>query len=490
MQRHRHHQHRLTAPALAAALAAAGCVLPEDEAALDDTAEAAAAAPLAATTGLVGEYFRSAAPDPQQRVLARIDGAIDFTWGFGAPDPAMPADGWSARWSGTLAPRYSELYALTVAADDRARVWIDGALVIDHRSAGAPTTGYAVLSAARRHAITVEYEEAWGWAAVRLSWQSASQPAEAIGAARFAPVPQPPAQPLTGPGGRGYPHAACTQTHRPMWNDDHSYWVFEPASPAPASANVVVFNHGWMGNTPSHYAGWLDHLCRKGSIVIFPRYQSLLTAPGFFTPNAVISVQDALSWLGGTGRVRPRVADGMVVMGHSAGGTVSANMVDGWQASGLPAPRALFAVQPATHDAVPYTSLSQIPASTRVACWVGDEDTVVGRVGCDAIFTRTGHVPGRRYLWQRSDRRGAPWLVADHFQPSELTPYTDALDYLGTWRTADAMIDCAWRGTSCGVGAGPLLGQGAWSDGASVTPALVSIDAVPACPAGSTAKGC
>jgi dienelactone hydrolase len=350
--------------------------------------------------------------------------------------------------------------------------------VIDYRDGWTPATASVALTAGRRHALVVDYEEAWWWSSMRLEWSSASQPLEAVPTSRLAPAPAPPGQPLAGPGGSAYPHGGCTETKRAIWwNDDLTYWV-------------VVFNHGWMGNDPVHYAHWLDHLCRRGNIVIFPRYQQLLTLPGFFTSNAIWSVKDALAWLATPGHVRPRTEEGMVVMGHSAGGTVTANMADGWEANGLPTPRAVFAVQPATDYAVPYTSLAQIPPSTRLACWVGDEDDVVGRIGCDAIFARTAHVPGRRYIWQPSDRHGAPVLVADHFQPSELTTYTDAYDYLGTWRVADAMIDCAWRGRSCEVGAGPTLDLGAWSDGVPVHPARVTIDAVPACPAGSTASGC
>jgi acetyl esterase/lipase len=469
---------------------AAGCAVddPDDLDGLDETEASAALGPI---TGLSAEYFRSNAPDPRQRMLARVDPNLDFVWGFGSPDPLVPADYFSARGSGTIQPRYSEVYTLTAKADDTAKVWIDGALVIDYRNLFTPASGQVALTAGRKHQIVVEYAEAGWWSSLRLEWQSASQPAEAVPESRLAPAPRPPAQPSAGPGGAAYPHGGCTMTHRPVWwNDDLSYWVFEPAAPVPASGDLVVFNHGWMGNAPSHYAHWLDHLCRKGNVVIFPRYQSLLTLPGFFTGNAVWSVKDALAWLAMPGRVRPRTEQGMVVMGHSAGGTVSANMVDAYAANGLPLPRALFAVQPAADNIVPYGPMTSIPATAKLACWAGEDDDVVGRLGCDTIISRATQVPGKRYIWQLSDDHGAPALAADHFQPSELTGYTDSLDYYGTWRIGDAMIDCAFRGTSCSIGAGPTLDMGAWSDGVAVTPARAAIDSLPACPAGATAVGC
>jgi acetyl esterase/lipase len=445
-------------------------------------------------SGLSAEYFYAAAPDVDQIAMARIDPAIDFAWGFGAPGPNLPADNFSVRWTGSLVPRYSETYTLALpVVDDTARVWIDGVIVIDHQAWWQAASGNVALTAGRRHHIVVEYGEGGGLASIRLAWSSASQAAETIPSSRLEPAVAQPPQPASGPGGAVGPHAACTQTYRYVWwNDDLSYWIFEPAQPTPARAPVVVFDHGWMGNAPVNYGLWLDHLCREGNIVIFPRYQSLLTLPAFFTPNANWSVNDALALLATGAHVRPATEQGMVVVGHSAGGTVAANMAAGWPGNGLPFPRALFAVEPAAPQAVPYVAMAQMPATTTVACLAGDADTVVGRLGCDAIFDGAPQVPGKRYLWMRSDAHGVPALAATHFEPSELHPYTDALDYFVSWRIADAMTDCAWRGTSCTVAAPaePALALGTWSDGTPMVPVDVTIDRKGACPANSTASGC
>jgi hypothetical protein len=61
--------------------------------------------------GLRGEYFAGAFA---LKRLERVDATIDFDWGAGAPDPRLPADGFSVRWTGTLRPRYSEAYQFTV----------------------------------------------------------------------------------------------------------------------------------------------------------------------------------------------------------------------------------------------------------------------------------------------------------------------------------------------------------------------------------------
>ncbi|MEO7730278.1 MAG: PA14 domain-containing protein [Kofleriaceae bacterium] len=468
----------------AAALAlVAGCAEPSGEIATDE-----ASAELGTVHGLSAEYFRGSTPDPRNRVLARIEPNIDARWGLGAPDPAVPADQFAARWTGTIEPRFSERYTLSLPrVDDTARVLIDGVVVIDHAGWLSPTSGTVTLQRGQPHALVVEYAEGWGVAELALAWQSASQGLEIVPSSQLTPAPTPPAQPQAGPGGRAYPHAACTLTQRPVWwNDDLTYWVLEPASPAPVSAPLVVFDHGWMGNAPSFYAQWIEHLCRRGNVVVFPKYQSLLTLPMFFVPNAVWSVHDALAFLATPGHVHPQTELGMVLVGHSAGGTVAANMADTWQANALPFPRAMFAVEPAVDSVVPFTALDHIPATTAVACLVGNEDTVVGRGGCDTIFDRATQVPGKRYVWAFSDDHGTPGLVADHFAPSE-GGYTDALDYFLIWKLTDAMRDCAFASTSCGLAPRTL---GTWSDGTPMAPATVTLDAKPACPAGSTAIGC
>ena len=422
-------------------------------------------------------------------MLAQIDPSVDVRWEFGAPDPALPSDQFAVRWTGTIEPRFTERYTLSLPhVDDTARVLVDGAVVIDHPNLWSPSSSTVALVRGQRHDIVVEYSEAWGWAEIQLAWVSPSQPFEVVPSSQLAPAPKPPPQPALGPGGASAPSAACTVTQRAVWwNDDLTYWVFEPASPAPARAPVVVFDHGWMGNDPVHYAHWLDHLCRRGNIVIVPKYQNLLTLPIFFLPNAVWSVHDALGFLATPGHVQPQLELGMVVVGHSAGGIVAIDMADTWQANALPFPRALFAVEPGITPLAPLTGLDQIPPATPVTCLVGNEDTVVGRTACDVVFQRATQVRGKRYVWAFSDDHGTPGLVADHFAPSELTGYTDVLDFLLLWKIADAMRDCAFLGTSCNVDPTTL---GSWSDGDPMVPATMTFDQARPYPAGSTAVGC
>src|SRR5438876_1883397 len=102
-----------------------------------------------------------------------------------------------------------------------------------------------------------------------------------------------PVQPSSGPGGADYRHSKVVKTEHGQGGTQ--YWTFEPAEPTPASAPVIVFLHGWGAMQPRMYDRWIQHLVRRGNIVIYPRYQeNLVTPPREFTPNATLAVEAAL----------------------------------------------------------------------------------------------------------------------------------------------------------------------------------------------------
>lgn len=321
----------------------------------------------------------------------------------------------------------------------------------------------------------------------------------AMATASFGATPTPPAQPASGPGGAGYSWSTSVMRHVTFSDGTKDYWTFEPSGwqgggGAPTTAPLVVFLHGWLGDDPSFYADWINQVVRKGNVVVFPRYQtSALTPPSSFTGNAIYSIHDALTTLAASATVKPDTS-GMVLMAHSWGGPVAANVANRWSSQSLPQPKAIFFAEP--YDRSIDSSLAGIPASTKIDCLVGDQDTTVGRTGCDALWALTGHVPAsnRNYVWMFSDAHGSPGLTADHRAPTSNTSASrlDALDWYGLWKLGDGLRDCAVLGTNCQYALGNTAQQtfmGNWSDGVAVKPLAVSTTP-PACPAGSTAKGC
>jgi hypothetical protein len=95
---------------------------------------------------------------------------VDFDWGTGAPDSALPTDGFSARFQRYL-PLTAGIYLFTVQADDGVRLWVDGQLLVDQWDGPAGMRSATLFLAAGDHMVQLEYNDIGGAAAVRLGWE-------------------------------------------------------------------------------------------------------------------------------------------------------------------------------------------------------------------------------------------------------------------------------------------------------------------------------
>ena len=125
--------------------------------------------------GLAAQYFDnmdlSGAP-----VFSGVDASIDFDWGTGSPDDNVPADAFSARWSGWIGPfEKTETKTFAISVDDGVRVWIDGQLVIDSWIDQALETYKAAVdvTAGESLPVRIEYFENGGDATCRFGEASA-----------------------------------------------------------------------------------------------------------------------------------------------------------------------------------------------------------------------------------------------------------------------------------------------------------------------------
>src|SRR5579862_1716214 len=197
--------------------------------------------------------------------------------------------------------------------------------------------------------------------------------------ARAQDRPKPPQQPAIGPGGADYKHKQVVAHVYGM--GPTRYWIFEPADPTPGDAPLVVFNHGWSAMEPKVYGAWIDHIVKRGNIVVFPVYQdSLRTPTANFTPNAAAGIHQAVERLrGGSGHVNPDL-DKVAFVGHSMGGVISANLAARWQALGVPQPKAVMCVQPgktwamSEKVAVTLEDMGFIDKDTLLLAVAGDRD--------------------------------------------------------------------------------------------------------------------
>jgi hypothetical protein len=137
-----------------------------------------------AGTGLLGEYFDGI--DLRVAKLVRRDAKIDFDW-VAANDPAVGTTTFSARWTGTVRPRFSETYTFTTRSDDGVRLWVDGQQLVDNWTdhPAQDDTGTIPLEADRDYDLTLEYYQNQGAASIQLSWSSASQAKEVVPESRL-----------------------------------------------------------------------------------------------------------------------------------------------------------------------------------------------------------------------------------------------------------------------------------------------------------------
>jgi len=329
--------------------------------------------------------------------------------------------------------------------------------------------------------------------------------------------PTGPQQPASGPGGADYAHKQVVAN---MYGKGATrYWIFEPADPKPENAPVILFNHGWGAMEPLYYGAWIDHIVKRGSIVIFPVYQdSLRTLTSDFTPNAAAGIRSAIDKLQSKpGHVKPQL-DKVAIVGHSMGGVITANLGAQWKQLGIPLPKALMCVEPGKTSAmsrivsIKLADMSMIPKDTLLLTIAGDRDLLVRDIDAKRIFRESTNVlpQNKNYIVLVSDDHGLPPLIADHRAPIATNPkYTDvsaegvagqtliewqlrrntestddspddmaadthgvdALGFYGVWKLFDALTDAAFYGRNREYALGNTPQQrfmGTWSDGAAV----------------------
>jgi uncharacterized protein (DUF1800 family) len=147
----------------------------------------------ATTTGWSYQYFNNTTFTTPAAATGTVGGITDVNngdWLVGAPDAAIPLNGFTARWTGQIMPQYSQRYFFVTRADDVARLWVNNVLLIDRWTGSANTdyTGEIDLLAGVRYDIRLEYFENTGNANVNLSWYSQDQAKQTIPMSRLFPT--------------------------------------------------------------------------------------------------------------------------------------------------------------------------------------------------------------------------------------------------------------------------------------------------------------
>jgi acetyl esterase/lipase len=332
-----------------------------------------------------------------------------------------------------------------------------------------------------------------------------------------AEPPRQPSQPATGPGGVAFAYDGIRAQHFGPWPAETQaatgYWLFEPIGPrdtgtpvADAGLPLVIFLHGFTAINPDSYGVWIDHLVRRGAILIYPDYE-----PEFGSVMANIeqtdytrtlgdtetAIRDALAVLGTNDHARPDLSR-VAVVGHSFGAILGADYATEAAGQGLPEPRAVLLANPGC-SILPEAAcqalgdLSTIPALTRVLVLTGTDDAF-GSDDAKRVWQRLSSVPSENkdFITQVSDAHGQPPVVADHFVTLTAgfpQAYVDALDWYSSWKLFDALMSCSFADQDCDVALGNTPQQrfmGTWSDGVPVAEAQVTDDPGPVAMADAT----
>lgn len=121
--------------------------------------------------GLNAEYFNNQELRGEPATV-RTDARIDFNWGRYKPTPQLNENNFSVRWTGKLKPVESGTYTLGFTADDGARLFLDGKLLVDAWTSN-PTktvTKEVTLEAGRDYDLRMEYFQTNREAVAKLVW--------------------------------------------------------------------------------------------------------------------------------------------------------------------------------------------------------------------------------------------------------------------------------------------------------------------------------
>ncbi len=315
-----------------------------------------------------------------------------------------------------------------------------------------------------------------------------------------------PPQPSSGPGGNAYLFGVVQNgpynAKHDVGTDSYTYYIFTPIGltptasnpnplPTPATAPVVLFIHGYDGDTLAPYQYWMEQMTEMGSTVIWVLYDQV--SPNDFASAVITDYQKALKAITEPGLIPPTLApDGQpltMIVGHSSGAWLSYIVASEAASSSLPIPMAVLAVEPGQGQ-IPTFDASKINANTLVLTVVGDEDKTDRICQGVSVYNALKQIPAvqKPFLLARTDSYGVPIQEGNHWFPLTDTnkdtvagPYSvDDRDYNITYKFGVSMMACLLRGQYCDYvyGNGPTNSYGAttqtdmgrWSDGTPVTP--------------------
>jgi predicted esterase len=206
-------------------------------------------------------------------------------------------------------------------------------------------------------------------------------------------------------------------------------WLYQPAG---KPKDVVVYFHGQGGPeeaTPANHLPWINHLVKRGSIVIYPGYEMAyeadpmqFVAKGIKTAEQKVDVKDLP----------------VLAIGYSRGGAIAVEYGAAAEQNELPVPDWIMSVFPAPYgNQKQLIDLAQLPHFTELVILVGDKDEVVGTAGAAILGQRLqrGGYPGENIQVEQVMSHGK--FTANHFAPMDTSKAAQS----AFWGPADRILD-------------------------------------------------
>jgi hypothetical protein len=234
---------------------------------------------------------------------------------------------------------------------------------------------------------------------------------------------------LSGCGGGKSDALSHSTSEGPIGKGSSGVWLYRPAG---KPKDVVVYFHGQGGpteTTPANHLPWIKHLVKRGSIVIYPRYETAYEAdPMQFIATGVKAAEKKVD-----------VKDlPVLAIGYSRGGAIAVEYGAAASRNDLPPPDWILSVFPAPYGNMKnLIDLGNLPHFTELVILVGDKDQVVGNAGAVLLGRRLqrGGFPGENIQVEQILSHGA--FTADHFAPMD----TSKAAQQAFWAPADRILD-------------------------------------------------
>lgn len=175
---------------------------------------------------------------------------------------------------------------------------------------------------------------------------------------------------------------------------------------------------------------------------------------------------------------------------------VSVNIASVANSEGIPQPLAVFAVEPGKSRSSEDTlgsvleNITNIPENTLLLTLAGDQDNWVGDQDARRIIRETIQIQmeNKDFVLMNTDEHGYPPIKADHFSPLaayfylggyNITMFTNAPDYYGTWKLFDGLYNAAFYGKNREYPLGNTTQQrfmGSWGDGNPVKQLNITVN--------------